>query len=210
MTGERTIRAVLVDDHELVLDGLRRALTRHGMTVVGSFADADSALPFLACHDVDFLVVDLRLRDQSGISLVTEASGRHPDMRFAVLTSFADASSARAAIEAGATGFLLKDTSSAELCRQLHDVAMGHLVIDSRVAAAVLHPQRVLTDQETLVLELVAQGLTNREIGDRLFLSHYTVKDYLCRTMRKLGTGTRAETVAKAARRGLLDSAERV
>lgn len=210
MTTENSIRVVLVDDHQLVLDGLSRVLTREGMTVVGTFGDISSTLNFLACHEIDFLVVDLRLKGDSGISLVTEVHRRYPGVRMAILTSFDDSDPACAALQAGATGYLLKDTSSAELGRQLRDVAAGNLVLDSRVATAVLHPQRLLADQEMHVLELVAEGLTNREIGKRLFLSHYTVKDYLSRTMRKLGTSTRAETVAKAVHRGLLRPKEAV
>lgn len=204
MTTGGGVRAVVVDDHQLMLEGLTGALTRHGMSVLGSFTDIQSALSFLACHEVDFLVVDLRLGTQSGITLAAEAHREYPAVKIAMLTGFDDGESASAAVRAGATGYLLKDTSSAELCRQLHDVAAGHLVIDSRVAGAVLNPQRLLTDQEMLVLDLVAEGLTNREIGTRLFLSHYTVKDYLSRTMRKLETSTRAETVAVALNRGLL------
>ncbi|MGH3466752.1 MAG: response regulator transcription factor [Thermocrispum sp.] len=204
MTTKAAVRAVLVDDHQLVLDGLSRALTRQGMSVLGTFVDGHSALRFLGCHVVDFLVVDLRLRDESGISVVTETHRRHPDIKIAVLTSFDDGGAASSAVRAGATGYLLKDTLTSELSRQLHDVACGHLVIDSRVASAVLAPQQLLSDQEMLVLKLVSEGLTNKEIGARLHLSHYTVKDYLSRIMRKLGTSTRAETVAKAGERSLL------
>lgn len=210
MTTKDSVRAVLVDDHQLVLEGLSRVLTRAGMTVEGIFFDSAATLNFLACHEVDFLVIDLRLKDDSGISLATEVHRRHPAVRMAILTSFDDVDSACAALQAGATGYLLKDTSSAELGRQLRDVAAGNLVLDSRVATAVLHPQRLLADQEMHVLELVAEGLTNREIGQRLYISHYTVKDYLSRTMRKLGTSTRAETVAKALHRGLLRPKEAV
>jgi len=204
MTNENTVRTVLVDDHQLVLEGLSRVLAREGMTVAGCFGDIPSTLSFLACHDIDFLVADLRLGTESGISLVGEVRRRHPAVRIAILSCFDDTDSACAALHAGATGYLLKDTSTPELARQLHDISAGHLVVDSRVAAAVLNPQRLLAAQELHVLELVAEGLTNREIGKRLFLSHYTVKDYLCRVMRKLGTSTRAETVAKAVHSGLL------
>ena len=129
----------------------------------------------------------------------------HPDTRIAVLTSFEDRAAASAAVQAGATGFLLKDTPIDELARRLRGVATGTLVIDSRVAGAVLRPeQRLLSGHELSILELVAEGLTNREIGARLHLSHYTVKDYLTRIMRKLGTRSRAETVARAVQQGLL------
>jgi DNA-binding NarL/FixJ family response regulator len=128
-----------------------------------------------------------------------------PEIRIAVLTSFEDRAAASAAVHAGAGGFLLKDTPIDELARRLRGVATGTLVIDSRVAGAVLCPeQRLLSGHELSILELVAEGLTNREIGARVHLSHYTVKDYLTRIMRKLGTHSRAETVARAVQQGLL------
>ncbi|MGH8998200.1 MAG: helix-turn-helix domain-containing protein, partial [Acidimicrobiia bacterium] len=107
---------------------------------------------------------------------------------------------------AGAGGFLVKDTPVPELCRQLRAVVGGCLVLDQRVAGEVVRGRRPsLTPQERSVLALVAQGLTNREIGSRLYLSAHTVKEYLAKVMRRLGTHTRAQTVAKALQEGLIE-----
>jgi DNA-binding NarL/FixJ family response regulator len=201
----RAISAVLIDDHQVVLEGLTRTLQRDGITVVGTFGDGDSAVAFLRTHPVDLVVVDLRLQNRSGLAVVDAVHRLQPDARIAVLTSFEDRAAASAAVHAGASGFLLKDTPVDELARRLRGVATGTLVIDSRVAGAVLRPeQRLLSGHELSILELVAEGMTNREIGARLHLSHYTVKDYLTRIMRKLGTRSRAETVARAVQQGLL------
>lgn len=199
------VTAVLIDDHEVVLEGLSRTLQREGMEVIGTFADGDSAVAFLRTRPADLVVVDLRLQNRSGLAVVDAVHRMHPDTKIAVLTSFEDRAAASAAVHAGASGFLIKDTPIDELARRLHGVATGTLVIDSRVAGAVLRPeQRLLSGHELSILELVAEGLTNREIGARLHLSHYTVKDYLTRIMRKLGTRSRAETVARAVQQGLL------
>jgi len=199
------LSAVLVDDHQLVLEGLSRVLGRHGMKVVGAFLDSSSALGFLEANPVDFAVVDLRLGGESGVQVVRQIRALRPRTRIAVLTSYDDQAAAAAAVRAGATGFLLKTTLSGDLGRQLREVADGNLVIDARVAAAVFEPQQLLNQTELTVLGLVAAGLTNREIGQRMHLSHYTVKDHLTKAMRKLGTSTRAETVAKAVQQGLLE-----
>lgn len=203
MTEE--VRAILVDDHQLVLEGLSRVLGRHGMRVVGTFVDGPSALDFLADHPADLAVVDLRMGEESGVRVVSGIRQLCPGTRIAVLTSYDDRAAAASAVKAGATGFLLKSTLSAELSRQLANVASGTLVLDARVASAVFGPQDLLTGTELAVLGMVAEGLTNREAGQRMHLSHYTIKDHLTKAMRKLGTSTRAETVAKAVQQGLLE-----
>ncbi|MDN5747982.1 MAG: response regulator transcription factor [Pseudonocardia sp.] len=203
--------AVLVDDHELVLEGLQRALARDAIDVVAAFLDGEGALDFLAgeaaAHTrLDLVVVDLRLGDRSGIGLVEDVIRLRPEVRVAMLTSFEDRVAAVAAVEAGAKGFFLKDSACRELSTGLRRVAQGHLVIDSRLAAAVLDggPTRRFTEHELSIVALVADGMTNRQIGEELHLSPYTVKEYLSRVMRKLGTATRAETVVRAVREGLL------
>ncbi|NMI00560.1 response regulator transcription factor [Pseudonocardia acidicola] len=204
------LSAVLVDDHEIVLEGLERALSREAIDVVAAFRDDASTLRFLGdgsrtAAQVDLAVVDLRLGGRSGVDLVKEILRVRPDIQIAMLTSFEDRAAAMAAVRAGARGFFLKDSLCGELCAGLRRVADGHLVIDARLAAAVLHKEpNQFTIRELAILRLVAEGLSNRQIGDELHLSRYTVKEYLSRTMRKLGTGTRAETVLRAAREGLL------
>lgn len=207
---EGRLSAVLVDDHEVVLEGLQRALARDAVDVVAAFLEAESALEFLAggsssAARVQLAVVDLRLGGSSGLSLAEEVLRLRPDVRVAMLTSFEDRVAAVAAVEAGVRGFFLKDSSCSELGAGLRRVADGHLVIDSRLAEAVLtrRPDR-FTEHELAILNLVAAGFSNRRIGEQLHLSPYTVKEYLSRVMRKLGTATRAETVLRAAREGLL------
>ncbi|HEY2190872.1 MAG TPA: response regulator transcription factor [Actinomycetospora sp.] len=196
---------VLVDDHELVLDGLRRALERAGWTVSGAFTDPEPALRHLASTDVDVVVVDLSLGRHSGLTVVEAVRTLGSRASVAVLTSYADRSAASDALRAGARGFLLKDTGSAELVARLGAVAAGDVVVDGRVAQALgASEDGALTVQEIAILGAVARGLTNRQIGAELYLSHYTVKEYLARVMRKLGTRRRAETVVRAVELGLL------
>lgn len=196
---------VLVDDHPLVLEGLGRAVARRQMRAVAQVVSSDEALSYLSTHRADLLVVDLRLRGESGLNLVEQAHRRLPSLPIAVLTSYEDRIAAKRAIRAGARGFLLKDALSDELVQRLRSIAEGDLVIDHRVADAVLSPQDItLTGQELKILTMVATGNTNREIGNTLHMSPYTVKDHLTRCMRKLGSHTRAEAVAKAAQEGLL------
>lgn len=209
------LSAVLVDDHELVLEGLERTLARDAIDVVGAFLDGQSAIDFLTGESaertrIDLIIVDLRLGDRSGLALVEEVHRLRPDVRVAMLTSFEDRSAAVAAVRAGATGFFLKDSSCGELSAGLRRVAEGHLVIDSRLAAAVLNGERDrrFTEHELSIVTLVAAGMTNRQIGEELHLSAYTVKEYLSRVMRKLGTATRAETVVRAVWEGLLPDRE--
>lgn len=206
--SHRRWELALVDDHPLVLEGLSRLVQRYGMHTVAHFVSSSEALSFLDTNDVDLLVVDLRLHGESGLDLVTHVHKRKPWIRIAVLTSYEDPVAAKQAINAGARGFLLKDALSDELARRLRSVADGDLVVDNRLADAVLSPVDVtLEPRELRILSMIAEGLTNREIGMALHLSPYTVKDHLRRSMRKLGTRTRAETVAKAAREGLLTGA---
>ena len=204
-----TCRALIVDDHDIVLEGLRRALEREGISVVGATGDVDEAVQVARREQPDLCLVDLRLGPDSGLEAIPRLLDAAPGARVAMLTSFPEGRSARAAIEAGATGFIVKDTPVPELCRQLRAVVGGSLVLDQRVAAAVVRGGGVtLTAQERSVLILVAEGLTNREIGSRLYLSAHTVKEYLANVMRRLGTHTRAQTVAKAIQAGLIDVPE--
>jgi DNA-binding NarL/FixJ family response regulator len=204
------ISAVLVDDHEIVLEGLERALARDAIDVVGAFRGAAEAVAFLtggsrSATRVHLGVVDLRLGGDSGIEVVREIRRVRPDIRLAVLTSFEDRGSVLAAVRAGATGYFLKDSLSGELCAGLRRVAEGNLVVDARLASAMVDTApKPFSEHDLAILRLVAEGLSNRQIGEELHLSPYTVKEYLSRTMRKLGTRTRAETAVRAAQEGLL------
>ncbi|MEU4377228.1 response regulator transcription factor [Pseudonocardia alni] len=204
---------MLVDDHPLVLEGLGRALSRRGVTVVRSFIDPDESLEFLRSsapesREVDLLVLDLRLGTRSGVSVLSELLESRPDVQVAILTSFEDGAAAAAAIQGGARGFLLKDVASDLIAENLRSIAEGNLVIDKRLAAAVFEPREMPFSRTDLeIIRLVSEGHTNREIAVRLHLSAHTVKAYLSRCMRKLGTTTRAETVARATHEGWLERA---
>lgn len=197
--------ALLLDDHEIVLDGLTRALEREGIEVVAATQTVTEAVQAAKEHRPALCVVDLRLAGASGLDAIPLLLRAAPGTRVAVLTSFHDPVSAKRAVDAGAAGFLIKDASGAELARRLRAVAGGSLVIDDRVVGAVMQPASTsITDQERELLRLVAAGATNREIGAELHLSPHTIKEHLAKLMRRLGTHTRAETVAAALQEGLL------
>lgn len=201
------ITVAVLDDHEVVLEGVWRGLERHGVTVVAAEVSAEPYLVEVQREKPDVCLVDLRLGGQvSGIDVIARCLQLTPRSRVAVLTSNEDPRAALAAVDAGALGYLLKDVSLDQLVHRLRSVAQGNLVLDERIALGVLRPTTArLAPQDAALLRCVAEGLTNREIGAALHLSPHTVKEYLSRLMRQLGTRTRAETVAAAMQQGLLD-----
>lgn len=205
--------AVLVDDHELVLDGLRWALEQDGWVVEGTFTTPEPAIQQLAQRRaVDVVVIDLDLGAASGLTVLKALKGLGKSWAPVLLGDGVDSVAATQALQTGAKGFLLKDSPTQEIVSRLRAAAAGDTVVDGRVASA-LATERTrdspLTEQETTILASVAQGLTNRQIGAEMYLSHYTVKEHLARVMRKLGTHRRAETVARAAELGLLADTSR-
>lgn len=204
----RPLTVAVLDDHEVVLEGVQRALERHGVDVVAAESAVEPYLAAVQRLEPGVCLVDLRLGGgASGIDVIGRCLQASPSSRVAVLTSNEDPRAAAAAIDAGALGYLLKDVSLAQLVQRLSAVRDGNLVLDERVAIGVLRPPSArLTQQETTLLRHVAEGLTNREIGARMHLSPHTVKEYLSKVMRELGTRTRAETVAAALQQGLLES----
>lgn len=202
-----TLSVAVLDDHEVVLEGLRRALERYGVDVMVSETTAEPYLLAVARLQPQVCLVDLRLGgDTSGLDVVAECKRVAPASRVAVLTSNEDPRAAASAIAAGASGYLLKDIAMVQLVERLGAVRDGNLVLDERVVEGVLRPAAPMRrPQDRQLLKLVAAGLTNREIGGQMHLSPHTVKEYLSKLMRDLGTHTRAETVAAASQLGLLD-----
>ncbi|MCW2666466.1 MAG: LuxR family transcriptional regulator [Frankiales bacterium] len=202
-----TLTVAVLDDHEVVLEGLIRGLERHGVDVVVNETAATPYLVEVERHRPAVCLVDLRLGGEvTGFDVVARCRELSPDSRVAVLTSNEDPRAAARAIEAGASGYLLKDIAMKQLVDRLEAVRDGNLVLDERVAEGVLRPQPgTRSPQNRQLLKLVAAGLTNRQIGAEMHLSPHTVKEYLSKIMRELGTHTRAETVATASQRGLLD-----
>lgn len=203
------LSVAVLDDHEVVLEGLRRALERYGVDVVLSETAAEPYLVAVTRLRPAVCLVDLRLGGQvSGLDVVARCQQLSPSSRVAVLTSNEDPRAAASAIQAGASGYLLKDIAMKQLVERLGAVRDGHLVLDQRVADGVLRPVTATATRrphDRRLLKLVAAGLTNREIGVEMHLSPHTIKEYLSKIMRDLGTRTRAETVAAAAQLGLLD-----
>lgn len=201
--------AVLIDDHELILDGLRWALERDGWTVAGTFTSPEPAIQQLARKGADVVVIDLHPGERSGLMVLKALRGLGKNWAPVLLTDSVDATAATEALQGGARGFLLKDSPTQEIVSRLRAAAAGDTVVDGRVASALATARSTdspLTEQEAAILASVAQGMTNRQIGAAMYLSHYTVKEHLARVMRKLGTHRRAETVARAAQLGLLDA----
>lgn len=201
---EPPIRVVLVDDHEVVRHGLRALLEAdERIEVVGEAGSVGMAISTALADPPDVLVLDVRLPDGSGVEVCREVRSRHPDVRALMLTSFADDRAVYESIMAGASGYLLKETRGTDLVDAIVRVASGESLLDPAVTGRVLARLREeeqedpriasLTPQEKDILELVAEGLTNRQVGERLHLAEKTVKNTMTSILRKLGMSRRTE-----------------
>ncbi|MEA2615597.1 MAG: two-component system, NarL family, response regulator DevR [Chloroflexota bacterium] len=206
------IRIVLCDDHELVRRGLRSVLQGvPGYEVVAEAGDADEALAAVEELRPDVVVMDVRLPARSGIEACRDIRSAHPETRVLILTSYADDEALFSSIMAGASGFVLKQVRGADLVGAIREVAAGRSLLDPSVTARVLARLRdggtagpggdQLTEQERKILDLVAEGLTNRQIAERVFLAEKTVKNYVSNILMKLGLSRRAEVAAYMARK---------
>ncbi len=210
------IRVVLADDHPVVRAGLRAILDRYGddMTVVGEAATGEEALALCAARQVDLVLMDLRFaREMSGVEATGAIRAAHPDTTVLVVTNYDTDTEILRAIEAGASGYLLKDSDPQDLLSAMRAAAGGETALSPAVAGrlfARLHkPEPTLTAQETAVLAEVARGASNREVARALFISEGTVKGHLTGIFDKLGVRTRTAAVAVAERRGLLEPGTR-
>jgi two-component system, NarL family, response regulator DevR len=206
-----TIRIFLLDDHELVRRGLRDLLeTEDDLEVTGEASNADEALRRLPAARPDVAVLDVRLPDRSGVEVCREIRSAHPDVRCLMLTSYADDEALFDAIMAGASGYVLKEVRGNELVEDIRRVAAGQSLLDPGVTARVLDRLRrgpeedeqvaSLTEQEQHILELLAEGLTNRQIAERMYLAEKTVKNYVSNLLAKMGMSRRTEAAVYAAR----------
>jgi two-component system response regulator DevR len=205
------IRIVVCDDHELVRRGLRSVLQGvPGYEVVAEAGDAEEALAAVAELHPDVVVMDVRLPARSGIEACRDIRSAHPETRVLILTSYADDEALFSSIMAGASGFVLKQVRGADLVGAIREVASGRSLLDPSVTARVLARLRGdggsrpgvgdLTDQEAKILDLVAEGLTNRQIAEKVFLAEKTVKNYVSNILMKLGLSRRAQVAAYIAR----------
>jgi len=205
------IRVYLLDDHVVVRRGIRDLLEQEGDIEIvgesGSAAEASRRIPALKPH---VAILDGRLPDGSGIDVCREIRSAHENVRCLILTSYDDDDALFAAIMAGAAGYVLKQIRENDLVDTVRRVADGQSLLDPAVTQRVLErirrgpdePQelRNLTDQERRILEHIAQGLTNREIANRMFLAEKTVKNYVSSLLAKLGLERRTQAAVLAAR----------
>lgn len=205
------IRVFLLDDHEVVRRGLRDLLESDGdIEIVGESGSAKEATARLPALRPDVAVLDARLPDGSGIDVCRDVRSVDPGIKALVLTSYDDDEALFAAILAGAAGYLLKQVGGSDLVDAVRRVADGQSLIDPALTAKVLDRLRngptehselqSLTEQEHRILLLIAEGLTNRQIGDRLFLAEKTIKNYVSSILAKLGLERRTQAAVLAAK----------
>ncbi|MBS9534861.1 response regulator transcription factor [Mycobacterium sp. M1] len=210
MSGGR-VTVFLVDDHEVVRRGLIDLLGADpGLDVVGEAGSVAEALARIPALRPDVAVLDVRLPDGNGIELCRDLLSRMPELRCLILTSFTSDEAMLDAILAGASGYIVKDIKGMELARAVKDVGAGRSLLDNRAAAALMaklrgaadkpDPLSGLSDQERTLLSLLAEGLTNKQIADRMFLAEKTVKNYVSRLLAKLGMERRTQAAVFATR----------
>ena len=204
------VKVYLLDDHDVVREGLRFLLERHGVEVVGESASAAEATARIPALRPDVAVLDARLPDGSGIEVCRSVRSVDPTIKALILTSYDDDEALFAAIMAGASGYVLKEIKSSDLVTAIHHVAAGNSLIDPALTARVLERVRngpatapelaELTEQEMKLLGHIAEGLTNRQIGERMFLAEKTVKNYVSSILAKLGVERRTQAAVLASK----------
>lgn len=205
-----TIRVAVVDDHDLIRHGLRGFIESAGdMVVVGEASSIRGAIDLISATQPDVAILDVRLEDGDGVELCREIRSRWPGVRCLFLTSFPHDEVLFNAIMAGAAGFLVKRARASEVVNAVRRIASGESLLDPSVTERVLDRLRGvgrgggprLTEREERILDLIAEGLTNRQIGQRVHLAEKTVKNHVTSLMAKLGVRHRTQAALYAARR---------
>ncbi|MEV6040671.1 response regulator transcription factor [Nonomuraea sp. NPDC052116] len=205
------IRVFLLDDHEVVRRGVAALLdSEDDIEVIGEAGSAESAIARIPALKPDVAVLDVRLPDGNGVDVCREVRSRVPGLACLMLTSFADDDALFDAVMAGASGYVLKQIHGSDLVGAVRTVASGQSLLDPQTTAAMLQrlrdqaarkdPLAALTDQERHILDLIGEGLTNRQIGERLFLAEKTVKNYVSNLLAKLNMQRRTQAAALSAR----------
>lgn len=221
MTEQATpLRILIVDDHAVVRSGLRAVLEdEEGLEVVGDAANARESLVKAQALRPDVVLMDIRMEggdDASGIDACREIRSELPETQVIMFTSYGEREAVLTSIMAGATGFLTKNVSHARLVEAIRAVGRGQSLLDASVTRDVIErlaelgraqpePVDILSEREKEILLLVAQGLTNKEIAAKLFLSPYTARNHVIRILDKLGLSRRSEAAAQAVKLGLLE-----
>jgi two-component system, NarL family, response regulator DevR len=203
-------RIFLVDDHEVIRQGIVALLqAEDGLEVVGEASTASEALVRVTSTVPDVAILDVRLPDGNGVELCRDLRSRFPELRCLMLTSFADHEALVDAIMAGAAGFVLKEVVGSELVSAIRTVAAGESLIDVKMTSGLLtrlrkqqdevDPLHKLTQRERMLLELIGEGLTNKQIAQRMYLAEKTVKNYVSRLLDKFDMQRRTQAAALAA-----------
>ena len=205
------IRVFILDDHELVRLGLKELLEGHGFTVVGSSGSAVEAARLIPALRPDVSVLDGRLPDGTGIEVCRDVRSVDPSLKCLILTSYDDEQALRGAVLAGASGYVLKEIGGTDLISaikvaagggSLFDAALKQKIIEGLSTPAPMDPRvAALTAQERRVLALIGQGMTNRQIGQELFLAEKTVKNYVSSLLAKLGFERRTQAAIYISRK---------
>ncbi|MTD53420.1 response regulator [Amycolatopsis pithecellobii] len=205
------IKVFLVDDHEVVRRGVADLLEADPeLTVVGEAPNVAQALARIPALRPDVALLDVRLPDGNGVELCRELRSRLPELNVLMLTSYTDEEAMLNAILAGAGGYVIKDIQGLQLVSAVHEVGSGRSLLDNRAAATLMAKLRAdaadqgplsgLTESERRLLELIGEGLTNRQIAERMFLAEKTVKNYVSRLLTKLGLERRTQAAVLAAK----------
>jgi DNA-binding NarL/FixJ family response regulator len=211
MSEAKTLRVLVVDDHDIVRKGLTTLISRQqDLSVAGEAGTAAEAVAKANELTPDVVVLDIRLPDASGIEACREIRSQNSNIKVLMLTSYSDEEAVMGSIMAGASGYLLKEIRSQEIVEAIRQVGAGRSLLDPAVTAGVLERVRrgkdddklnQLTDQEQSILELVAQGKTNKEISQEVNLSDKTVKNYVSNILGKLEVSRRSQAAAYVAER---------
>ncbi len=213
------MRVLLVDDHEIVREGLRAVLEgQEDLEVVGEAGSVAEAVRRVGYDNPDVVVMDVRLPDGTGIEACREIRSRWPRVRVLMLTSYADEEALVSAVVAGASGYVLKRINSDELVASIRKVGEGESLLDPTMTERLFRRLRGdepedpllarLSPQERKILDLIAEGLTNREIAERMYLAEKTVKNYVSNLLSKLEMSRRSEAAAYAAKLAALKQQE--
>lgn len=210
MGDDEKLRVFLLDDHEVVRDGLRMLIEADGlMEVVGEASTAAEAVERIAETAPRVAVLDVRLPDGSGVEVCRDVRSAHPEVACLMLTSFADDEALQDAILAGASAYVLKNLRGSDLIGTIRKVGAGHSLIDPAMTARVIERMHAhhdqdhsapLTPQERRILDLIAEGRTNRQIAAEMYLAEKTVKNYVSNLLAKLGMQRRTEAAVYAVR----------
>lgn len=212
MSELKVIRVMIVDDHAVVRGGLSKFLQVHkDLELVGEAENGKEAIRLAEQLRPDVVLMDLKMPEMDGVAATRELRQRHPNTRVLVLTSFAEDNMVQGALQAGATGYLLKNVSVSELATAIRAAHAGRMTLSSEATEALVHaaahpivPADELTEREREVLALMVDGLSNQEIADRLFLSLGTVKFHAGNIYSKLGVDSRVAAVTMAIQRRLV------